>query len=289
MKIHIKKLNQQGFDHLTVLVVFVVFFALVGAWFLYHTLAATTYVELHLGSTSGSCVAGTTVADCNTSNNDQNWATLQGSNFQIKNAAGQCLDDWNGSKVYTSLRINTCYSNDKNQEWNWSNSRLVNAVSKECINADGGNERPGDELIVYGCNSQNDELFYETSISTSGGESGEAGTICRDFDYGTTSCSAVSNAVSQVASNYNSWNSGLQLFCLGELWNRESGWLWYADNPGSGAYGIPQALPGDKMASAGSNWESSPSTQIKWGLGYIKSTYGSPCTAWAHEEADGYY
>jgi hypothetical protein len=59
-------------------------------------------------------------------------------------------------------------------------------------------------------------------------------------------------------------------------WEEESGWNQYAQNPASAAYGIPQANPGDKMASAGADWQTSPSTQIKWGLGYIKSTYGSP-------------
>jgi resuscitation-promoting factor RpfB len=76
--------------------------------------------------------------------------------------------------------------------------------------------------------------------------------------------------------------------CLDDLWERESGWIYNAENA-SGAYGIPQALPGDKMASAGPNWQTDPTTQINWGLGYIKSVYGSPCTAWDHEEADGWY
>ena len=65
--------------------------------------------------------------------------------------------------------------------------------------------------------------------------------------------------------------------------------LGYNAENASGAYGIPQALPGSKMASAGADWQTDPTTQIKWGLGYIKSTYGTPCAAWAHEEADGWY
>jgi len=76
--------------------------------------------------------------------------------------------------------------------------------------------------------------------------------------------------------------------CLDDLWNRESGWVYNAENA-SGAYGIPQALPGSKMASAGADWLTDPTTQIKWGLGYIKSIYGTPCGAWDHEEADGWY
>jgi hypothetical protein len=76
--------------------------------------------------------------------------------------------------------------------------------------------------------------------------------------------------------------------CLDDLWNQESGWRYNAENA-SGAYGIPQALPGSKMASAGSDWLTNPTTQIKWGLGYIRSTYGSPCNAWAHEQGYGWY
>jgi hypothetical protein len=79
-----------------------------------------------------------------------------------------------------------------------------------------------------------------------------------------------------------------QFGCLDDLWTRESNWEYNAENA-SGAYGIPQALPGDKMASAGPNWQTDPTTQISWGLGYIKSDYGTPCGAWAHEEADGWY
>ena len=82
---------------------------------------------------------------------------------------------------------------------------------------------------------------------------------------------------------------GGQFSCLDSLWRVESGWNVYAQNPGSGAYGIPQALPGSKMASAGPDWASSPATQIAWGLSYIDSTYGSPCAAWSHEEATGWY
>jgi hypothetical protein len=80
-----------------------------------------------------------------------------------------------------------------------------------------------------------------------------------------------------------------QFYCLDALWDRESGWNVYASNPGTGAYGIPQALPGSKMASAGLDWAGDAETQIQWGLGYIDATYGSPCAAWGHEEATGWY
>ncbi len=84
------------------------------------------------------------------------------------------------------------------------------------------------------------------------------------------------------------WSSS-QFSCLQPLWNAESGWNISASNPSSGAYGIPQALPGGKMASAGSDWQTDAATQIRWGLGYIQSVYGSPCGAWSHEQAYGWY
>jgi hypothetical protein len=84
------------------------------------------------------------------------------------------------------------------------------------------------------------------------------------------------------------WSSS-QFACLDPLWAHESGWSVSAYNAGSGAFGIPQALPGSRMASAGPDWQTDASTQIKWGLEYIKDTYGSPCGAYDHEEATGWY
>ncbi len=83
--------------------------------------------------------------------------------------------------------------------------------------------------------------------------------------------------------------SASEFACLDPLWEHESGWSTTADNAGSGAYGIPQALPGSRMASAGPDWQTDAATQIKWGLEYIKDTYGSPCAAWDHEQATGWY
>ena len=80
-----------------------------------------------------------------------------------------------------------------------------------------------------------------------------------------------------------------QFSCLDSLWTRESNWNVHADNPSSSAYGIPQALPGSKMASAGADWATNPVTQIRWGLGYIQDRYGSPCGAWAMSQSHGFY
>jgi hypothetical protein len=80
-----------------------------------------------------------------------------------------------------------------------------------------------------------------------------------------------------------------QMSCLIPLWMGESGWRWNAENASSGAYGIPQSLPGSKMASAGPDWRTNPATQIEWGLGYIRDSYGSPCGAWAFKQGHGWY
>ncbi len=77
------------------------------------------------------------------------------------------------------------------------------------------------------------------------------------------------------------WSSDEQYGCLVNLWNGESDWKWSAHNSSSGAYGIPQSLPAGKMAQFGSDYRTNPITQIKWGLWYIESSYGSPCSAWS--------
>ena len=84
------------------------------------------------------------------------------------------------------------------------------------------------------------------------------------------------------------WDSN-EFDCLVALWNRESHWNVYSLNTSSGAYGIPQALPGDKMASVAADWATNPATQITWGLGYITARYGTPCGAWNHSQAKGWY
>jgi uncharacterized protein YabE (DUF348 family) len=79
-----------------------------------------------------------------------------------------------------------------------------------------------------------------------------------------------------------------QFSCLYQMWAHESGWRVNAANP-SGAYGIPQALPGDKMAPYGADWQTNPTTQIKWGLDYIGGRYSTPCGAWSFWQSNGYY
>jgi hypothetical protein len=93
-------------------------------------------------------------------------------------------------------------------------------------------------------------------------------------------------ARSMMSSRYG-WTAG-QFSCLNSLWNHESGWNVHAANA-SGAYGIPQALPGSKMSTKGADWRDNPATQIAWGLSYVKSTYGTPCGAWSAFQSKGWY
>jgi hypothetical protein len=90
-----------------------------------------------------------------------------------------------------------------------------------------------------------------------------------------------------MATNYG-WDA-TQFRCLSNIWMRESGWSQYAHNWSSGALGIPQAQPGSKMASAGANWQTDPQVQIRWGLNYINSSYGSPCNAWSFWQNHNWY
>jgi resuscitation-promoting factor RpfB len=108
---------------------------------------------------------------------------------------------------------------------------------------------------------------------------------------GTKQATAVSGSdAQQIAAGMvadRGWDNS-QFSCLVSLWNKESGWRTDAANS-SGAYGIPQALPGSKMASAGPDWQHNATTQITWGLNYIAGVYGTPCSAWAHSQATNWY
>ena len=122
----------------------------------------------------------------------------------------------------------------------------------------------------------------EASSSSSSSSSSSVPSV----DVNVDPASAQGIARSMMAANYG-WGDD-QFACLVSLWNRESGWRVNAANS-SGAYGIPQALPGNKMASAGADWQTNPATQIAWGLGYIAGRYSNPCGAWGHSESNGWY
>lgn len=92
----------------------------------------------------------------------------------------------------------------------------------------------------------------------------------------------------QLASEKYGWGSD-QFSCLSSLWSKESGWNYQAYNDDGGATGIPQALPGSKMATFGADWQTNAATQIAWGLDYINRGYGTPCSAWGHSQSVNWY
>ncbi|RFA21340.1 hypothetical protein B7R25_06360 [Subtercola boreus] len=104
---------------------------------------------------------------------------------------------------------------------------------------------------------------------------------------GNTVSGAKATAESIASSDYG-WGAS-QFSCLVSLWAKESGWSYQAYNASSGATGIPQALPGSKMATIADDWKTNATTQIRWGLAYINSSYGSPCSAWSHSQSVNWY
>lgn len=118
----------------------------------------------------------------------------------------------------------------------------------------------------------------------------EADRVARDAERAAILANAQKDpkAVARAMVADRGWNDA-QFQCLVKLWQKESNWTYTARNRSSGAYGIPQSLPGSKMASAGADWQTNPATQIKWGLGYIASVYGTPCNAWGHSQRVNWY
>ncbi|MFJ9345989.1 transglycosylase SLT domain-containing protein [Streptomyces sp. NPDC101237] len=98
-----------------------------------------------------------------------------------------------------------------------------------------------------------------------------------------------SYTVAQIQAMAQQMVAGDQFQCFSNIVNHESSWNYRAVNASSGAYGLFQALPGSKMSSVGADWQTNPATQIKWGLNYMNSRYGSPCQAWSFWQANSWY
>lgn len=96
------------------------------------------------------------------------------------------------------------------------------------------------------------------------------------------------NTARQLMASTYGWGDD-QFGCLDSLWTKESGWNYQASNASSGAYGIPQSLPGSKMATVAADWQTNATTQVTWGLDYISRAYGTPCAAWGHSQAMNWY
>lgn len=144
-----------------------------------------------------------------------------------------------------------------------------------------------DEVVLVGTGTDSGSGSDAQASGESAGGGGEAAPPAASASGdGTTPEGAQAIARGMMASY--GWGDD-EFSCLQSLWNRESGWNYQAENASSGAYGIPQALPGSKMSSVAGDWATNPATQITWGLGYIQGRYGTPCSAWAHSESVGWY
>lgn len=129
---------------------------------------------------------------------------------------------------------------------------------------------------------------HESSNNNSGSSGSDSGTTTTPSGRLWHATVAQAQAYAAGAAAQRGW-TGNDWDCLVKLWTRESSWLWYAENASSGAYGIPQSLPADKMAAFGANYRDDAAVQIDWGLWYIAQAYGSPSKAWQHSEQVGWY
>lgn len=129
-------------------------------------------------------------------------------------------------------------------------------------------------------NSSNDDS--SAGNDSNGGDAGGSASYPQGGSYDAGSVQAIAKDVLAANGQADQWG------CFEAIIGQESGWDPYATNPSSGAYGIPQALPGEKMASAGADWQTNPATQIKWALGYMNGRYGSPCGAYDFKFTQGH-
>ncbi|EJF45334.1 G5 domain-containing protein [Actinomyces massiliensis] len=145
-----------------------------------------------------------------------------------------------------------------------------------------------DEVVLVGTGSGAQKPAGEAGGGGGGGGGGEAAPAPAPSPAGDGTTPDGAQAIARSMMGSYGWGDG-EFSCLQSLWNRESGWNYQAENASSGAYGIPQALPGSKMSSVAGDWATNPSTQITWGMQYIQGRYGTPCSAWAHSESVGWY
>ncbi|WP_265522639.1 G5 domain-containing protein [Oerskovia flava] len=151
--------------------------------------------------------------------------------------------------------------------------------SRETVSK-GVTTEPVDKIVVEGTKER--PAPEPEPAATSSGSSGSSGS-----SPGPTVSGSPQEIARQMVAD-RGWGAD-QFQCLDNLFTKESNWNPSAQNPSSGAYGIPQSLPGNKMATAGSDWRTNPATQITWGLDYISGRYGTPCGAWAHSQANNWY
>jgi hypothetical protein len=293
--------------------------AIAGSYWAYYSFAATPEIasgragycldDRNNGTANGTVVQ---IWTCNGLPNQQ-WSVV-GKTIQIH---GKCMEakGW-GTANGTVIDLWDC-NGGANQQWTFFDESLVNAHSNTCLD-DTGYGNSGTAMHLYTCNGGSNQKWYQSAYAVSNGSGG--GTNCNLSDSaGNKQGDFCAQAYAWAAFPFYGWNVSTMAYvspgkynfgsgnlsyqtCLKDLWNHESGWQWYADNPSSGAYGIPQSYPGNKMAVEGSDWQTNSYTQVRWGMDYIKNTskagnadyvngvhVTNPCLALAYENENNSY
>lgn len=167
---------------------------------------------------------------------------------------------------------------------------VVGSLVAQSAAADQFERRTATEILNESTGMRSDQLALDGAIlqkRTADAVAAAAAAAAAKAAYLATPAGAQATAHDMAAAQYG-WGDD-QFGCLVSLWDRESGWNVNSYNPDGGATGIPQALPGEKMAIMGADWQTNPATQIAWGLSYIASSYGTPCGAWDHSQSYNWY
>lgn len=146
---------------------------------------------------------------------------------------------------------------------------------------------PGKQVVIYNIKLENGQIVAKEAIQKVVTVNPQRKLIARGTKI-IISNPSENVQIGQRLAAARGW-TGQEFYCLYQLWQKESGWNTTAGNTSSGAYGIPQALPGTKMATVGADWRTNPATQITWGMGYIAGRYGTPCAAYSVSQARGWY
>lgn len=232
------------------------------------------------GSSSNSGNAGNSNGSSNTDKGNSNSGNAgnSGNSSNSNNSNNSSNNSATKPESNNSTNANSGNSNSSNS--NNSNSNNSNSGANNSGNA-GNSGNTGNNSN----NSTNNSGNSNNSGSSNSGSSSDSSTAQGRLWHATV---AQAQAYAAGAAAQRGW-TGQNWSDLVKLWNRESGWLWYAENKSSGAYGIPQSLPASKMAAFGANYRDDAAVQIDWGLSYIAQAYGSPSKAWAHSEQYNWY
>ncbi|HZK06257.1 MAG TPA: G5 domain-containing protein [Actinomycetaceae bacterium] len=188
----------------------------------------------------------------------------------------------------SEVRTNSLYTGESRVKTPGVDGRTVTTYATVMVDGEEQSREIVAQLVVQ---NRVDEVVEvgtkERPVATAPRNSGSGGTSSSPAPAPSAySGDAIGTGQSMAAAR--GW-TGDQWSCLYNLWQKESNWNPSAMNRSSGAYGIPQSLPGSKMASHGADWQTNPATQIAWGLDYIAGRYGTPCAAWNHSVAKNWY